>query len=308
MQETKGRSVRLFLVDGSINGVVTAEVINWSGHVVSGARVRLEKLLVREELNRTGVYFLIGQNPDDLDQLMVYIGESDNVKNRLKQHSNDDKKDFWTQTCIVTSKDQNITKAHARYLEARLINIATKIGRAKITNSATPVPKTLPESDVSDMEYFIEQIRLILPVIGFDTLTPQAKAKAIIVDGDLKNSLEIVTFEFSSEKLGIKAFAQEIDGQFIVLEGSITTPNWRQEGNHNLGYAKLQGKLLGNQTIRVSDAGKTAFFTKDTPFSSPSAASAIIVGRADNGRTSWKIKGTKKTYAQWQESKIKNIS
>lgn len=304
MQETKGRSVRLFLVDGTVTGLMTAEVINWSGHVISGARANLEELLVREELNRTGVYFLFGQNPDEIDQLMVYIGESDNVKNRLKQHFSDGRKDFWEQTCIVTSKDQNITKAHARYLEARLIEIATDIGRTKIINSASPIPKTLPEADISDMEFFIEQIRLILPVMGFDTFRPQPKSLSL--DGYQSEISEVITFELISKKLGIRAFAQEVDGGFIVLEGSLASSMWRQEGS-NIGYKKLHTKLIENQSLMTSTDDDTAVFSKDTAFTSPSAASAIIFGRADNGRTSWKIKGTQETYSSWQEKKIGNI-
>ena len=75
--------------------------------------------LRRRELDRTGIYFLTGPDREDSDTLQIYIGESDNVRKRLVQHSKDENKDFWERTCVVTSKDRNITKAHARYLEFR---------------------------------------------------------------------------------------------------------------------------------------------------------------------------------------------
>ena len=114
MNDTTGRSVRLFLVDGNPTGLVTAEIVNWSGHVLSGSRSSLPAFLRRPELDRTGIYFLFGRNPDDPDQPVLYIGESDNVRKRLAQHNKDDAKNFWERTCVVTSKDLNITKAHAR--------------------------------------------------------------------------------------------------------------------------------------------------------------------------------------------------
>lgn len=30
-----GRSIRLFLVDGTPNGLLTAEIMNWTGHVLT---------------------------------------------------------------------------------------------------------------------------------------------------------------------------------------------------------------------------------------------------------------------------------
>ena len=51
----KGRSVRLYLVDGTATGILTAEIINWTGHVLVAPRTRLEAVLDRAELRRTGV-------------------------------------------------------------------------------------------------------------------------------------------------------------------------------------------------------------------------------------------------------------
>ena len=74
MGETTGRSVRLFLVDGSPSGLITAEIMNWSGHVLVGSRSGLKKLLLRPELHRTGIYFLFGRAPEDPDIPIVYVG------------------------------------------------------------------------------------------------------------------------------------------------------------------------------------------------------------------------------------------
>ena len=87
---------------------------------------------------------------------MVYIGESDNVFNRLLQHAKDEKKDFWRLAAVVTSKDENLTKSHSRYLESRLISLTLSAKRATLLNTNSPPLPPLPEADIADMEYFPE--------------------------------------------------------------------------------------------------------------------------------------------------------
>jgi hypothetical protein len=113
----QGRTVRLFLVDGTPTGLITGEIMNWTGHILIAPRSRIGEALRREEASRTGVYFLVGDDPDQPTKTRVYIGEGDSVSNRIKNHVKDESKDFWTKVCLVTSKDTNLTKAHARYLE-----------------------------------------------------------------------------------------------------------------------------------------------------------------------------------------------
>jgi len=304
MTNTVGRSVRLYLVEGTATGLITAEIMNWTGHVLAGARSGLAKFLERPELDRTGIYFLTGRDPEDPDTSMVYIGESDNVRKRLAQHNKDETKVFWERTCVVTNKDLNFTKAHARYLEARLIAIAKEVGRGSLSNGTAPDAATLPEADQSDMEYFIEQIRLVLPVLGFEFLrslpqvSPTARSEASTAP-----TSESPLFELSSPKHGVAASAREVDGEFVVLEGSSARDRWSANQPSGQGYSKLHARLL-DQGRLVADGPGLLRFVADTPFSSPSAASAVILGRADNGRTSWRVSGTGKTYAEWQESQV----
>jgi len=61
----QGRSIRLFLVDGSPNGLLTAEIMNWTGHALTGPRTKLTELVQRPECSRTGIYFLVGPDPEN---------------------------------------------------------------------------------------------------------------------------------------------------------------------------------------------------------------------------------------------------
>ena len=119
-----GKSVRLFLADGTPGGLLTAEIMNWTGHVVAAPRSDLAALLQRPESKRTGIYILLGDDPNSLGGTLAYIGEGDDVSKRLYQHARPEDqggKDFWDRAIVLTSKDTNLTKAHVRYLESRLI-------------------------------------------------------------------------------------------------------------------------------------------------------------------------------------------
>jgi len=306
MSAGTGRSVRLFLVDGKSTGLITAEIMNWTGHVLTGPRTELPKLLARPEVERTGVYLLHGRDPDNPDDLVLYVGESDRVASRLKGHSQDEGKAFWERTCVITSKDQNLTKAHVRYLEARLIGIAKSAARARLTNGTEPPLIVLPEADRSDMEYFIEQIRLVLPVLGLEFLRESPKPSQQPCVSPALPEAEGPVFELTHKKTGISAQAREIDGDFVVLAGSLAVPSWISKAKANAAhsYSKLQQKLMDSGQIQPEEATGLARFTEDVAFSSPSAASAVILGRSDNGRLSWKVQGTQTNYAAWQDAQI----
>lgn len=298
---TQGRSIRLFLVDGSPNGLLTAEIMNWTGHTLTGPRTRLSELVKRPECGRTGIYFLVGPDPDNTARPLVYIGESDDVAKRLKQHNQPELpngkggKDFWERVCLITSKDQNLTKAHVKYLESQLIALAKASGRCGLVNGTAHNYTMLPEADQADMAFFVEQIRTILPVLGFDFLRePAAHPNLEASTYDQPNTSP--PFELTLPKYGIKAQAQEISGDFIVLAGSAAREKWVGTDS---GYKGLFNQLVEDGVLQPG-AANNRVFSKDHSFSSPSAAAAVISGRSANGRTSWTLAKTGETYGSWQ--------
>lgn len=329
-----GRTIRLFLVDGSPTGVLTAEIMNWTGHILSAPRARIVEVLKRTEASRTGVYFLIGSDPADSVQPIVYIGESDNVGERLATHSRDENKAFWETTCIITNKDSNLTKAHVRYLESRLIQIAKRAGLAKLQNGTAPEYGYLPESDVADMEYFLEQLQTLLPALGihFLRLTPQvsytkAGSGPVLMgdcapeEADPEHSAqsrrtfgqdrptayggESPLFEFSDGHATVYAEALEVDGEMIVLAGS--TAREVEAPSLSASVRQFRRQLRESGKLVPSGADGTLKFLEDVAFSSPSAASQAVMATSRNGRTDWKVAGTGETYASWQEAQIAKI-
>ncbi|MDF3310029.1 GIY-YIG nuclease family protein [Rhodococcus sp. T2V] len=306
-----GKSVRLFLADGTPGGLLTAEIMNWTGHVVAAPRSDLAELLKRPETSRTGIYILVGEDPASVGGLIAYIGEGDDVSRRLYHHArpgDQGGKDFWDRAIVLTSKDANLTKAHARYLESRFIALALQASRATLTNATTPPPLALPEADVSDMEYYIAQAKIVLPVLGINIFrsAPSVDAGSPgLFDLDSRRQMSPV-FELHLKKEGLLAKAREIDGEFTVLAGSQTRTQWT--ATQHEGYRRLREKLLQDGTIAMSDDGIMMHFTRAQVFGSPSAAGAVILGRAVNGRTDWRIPDSNMNYGSWQNQGVETTA
>ncbi|KQQ25459.1 GIY-YIG nuclease family protein [Frondihabitans sp. Leaf304] len=296
-----GKSVRLFLVDGTPGGLVTAEIMNWTGHLLAGPRSDLPALLRREEARRTGVYLLLGDAPDSVGGLQVYIGEGDDISTRLTNHARE--KDFWERAVVLTSKDANLTKAHARYLESRFLQIAREAQRSELVNGTAPPLIALPEGDVSDMEYFITQALIALPVLGVNVLrTSVAPTTLTAVPTELPEEKDAGTrFILQNRNEGRIAYAVEKDGEFTVLAGSQV----RTRHNGNGSYVALRDRLERDGTIDT--AAEPAVLTKNQVFASPSAAASIVAGRSANGRTSWLEKQTGLTYGDWQNQNLAEV-
>ena len=166
-------TIKLFLPRGDAKSLRTAEISNWTGKAIAAPRTELDELLQREELDKAGVYILSGSDLLSGSPL-AYIGEAEVIRERLKQHKT---KEFWILAIVFVSKDENLTKAHVRYLENRLLTEAAQVGRCTLEQNQASGSK-LPESDREDMEVFLSHIRQLLPVLGSDLLIPVAQPAA----------------------------------------------------------------------------------------------------------------------------------
>lgn len=299
-----GKQLRLFLVDGTPGGLTTLEITNWTGRLVSAPRLSLPALGQRDETQRPGVYLLLGEDLDAVDGLRVYIGETDEIRARLRQHSDATRgKDFWTRVVIITSKDDNLTKAHTRYLESRLVTIAAGAKRCTLENGTAPSPPPLPEADVSDMEYFIDQLQIALPVLGVNILRGVTEpAQTATPTGESTTS---PVFELAIAKRGIHARAQQIDGEFTLLEGSVVAGSFATNAKYAAStatsyaaYAARHDQLVAEGSIVVN--GTTGTLTRNVTFPSPSSAGAIVSGRSCNGRQAWQTPDGQ-TFGAWED-------
>lgn len=318
MNHTLGRTLRLYLADGSPSGLIVAEILNWTGKVLSFPRTLLPTVLkTREEMGKTGVYFLVGPDPENPYRCEVYVGESDDIAVRLKNHDKDDNKEFCEQVALVVSKDENLTKAHVRYLEARLIEIIRQSGGATLKNGTIGSPVTLPESDKDDMEYFLQQIRVILPVLGLNFLQELPKIETVAFKDqvyDVVEKADSPQFELTFLNGKIQAEAYEAEGQFVVRAGAICRhPDEATKPLFEPRYAyimeDLRSSVSNGTLIEDSTLPKGLVrLTRDKAFKSPSRAASFVCANPMSGPNYWKVKGTGQTYGDWRSSQMASIS
>ena len=292
-----GRTIQLFLVDGVPGGLTIASIHGWTGSVLVGAQSTFARLLARPEVDRTGIYILYGPDPSDALKERAYIGEADSVKERISQSAG--ARVFWERAVVVTTSDEALTKGHVRYLEARLIEMTREAGRVYLDNGNEPSPerRRLPEADRANMEAFLANIRVILPVVGLELLKPMPRAA--VTPGAAVTADE-PKFEIR-HKSGVAATAVEEDGEFVVLKGSQAL---KDAGYQTNTYSELKRELI-ERGILIPD-GKTGSvyeFTAPYAFKSPSAAASTVLDRNANGRTRWKLVGSNRSYHDWQEDR-----
>ena len=266
-------TIKIFLVHGDPKRLRTAELSNWTGKAVAGPRSDFEGVIGREESNSSGIYFLTGNDPES-GKPAVYIGEAEIIRDRIKKHL---ERDFWNQVIYFTSKDENLTKAHIRYLEGKLIEQARQAGRAFVINGQSSSAK-LPESDREDMEVFLEKINQLLPVLGVELL--------VIVTGKGKTDTEKEMLY--CEIKGLKARGHLAPNGFLVLKGSQAVLNERASSQKYPWPLNMRKRLKDEGILSVE--AEHLVFSRDEEFSSPSAAAAVIHGGHANGLTAWRNK------------------
>lgn len=95
----RGKSLNLYLMDGSVNGRVKCTLANWTGLAFKIPRTALDLCRDRKELKQTGVYFLFGKD-EEHDQSVVYVGQAsvrkngEGILNRLQEHNGSPEKDY----------------------------------------------------------------------------------------------------------------------------------------------------------------------------------------------------------------------
>lgn len=270
-----GKAIELFLVNGTAESLITAELSNWNGKAIKIPRTEVSSC-ERDDIKGVGVYFLICQEDDGTDS--VYIGEAENVLDRLTQHLRDfqsgKEKYYWNTAVIFVGRDLN--KALIRYLENRFVEIAKECGRYTVLTKNTYKNTVLKEAQIASMEEFIDNVKILINTLGYKVLVPVPKAND-----------ETIYLYCKGSGASAKGFVSA--GGFTVLEGSTvsdhTVPSLETKGK---SYYNLRNTLIKDGTI--SDR----VFTRDYEFKAPSAASAVILGHTSNGNVDWKTSdGTK---------------
>jgi hypothetical protein len=291
-----GKHIELFLVEGVPGGITTAEIAGWTGHVLAGPRSDLGDLLKRPEAKRNGAYLLLGDDEEALGGARCYIGRTENFINRFRDHSA--KKEFWDRVVLITSKDDSFTEGHWGYLEWRLVELAKQAARATLANGNDPQGRKLSEAQACDMETFLEQLQIVLPVLGVNAIRVRP-----VTTSSQASAAESPVFNLTNAKYKVDARAQQVGDEFSMLKGSRVVGTWAGTGKAEstkrsyASYRARHRRLVADGSIAVE--GETGVLTRDVPFSSPSIAAAVALGRSSNGRIEWKSSDGG-TYGDWE--------
>jgi len=276
MNDKLGISIRVFLAEGTPDGLWIVEKSNWSGVGYVFARSDLKKVGDRAHLSEPGVYVLEGPSDDDAFDRRIYVGESDDCWKRLKNHLGSDDKDFWTRTVVFASKDDNLNKAHIRYLEARLIQLANAAKRVSVANGTAPPLPSLSEADRADAEGFLREMLLILPILRIDAFESVSASAPSQVG-------EYPDLRLSGK--GADGRGQDRPEGFVVFAGSIARGD-EVPSIHPWGSQLRKALVESGVLVPGEDGGFV--FAEDRVFESPSRAAMVLLGRSANGRIEWK--------------------
>ncbi len=264
-----GKAIELFLVNGTADSLITAELSNWNGKAFKIPRTEVSSCN-RDDIKGVGVYFLFCQENDGSNS--VYIGEAENVLERLKQHLKDyqsDKEEYYWNTAVAFV-GHDLNKALIRYLEDRLVKTARDCGRYKVLTKNTYGKTVLKESQIATMEEFIDNIKILIGTLNYNVLTPMPQATPTTHYIYCKGSGASAKGFISSGGLTVLKGSKVSDGTVSSLE------------TYGKTYYKLRMQLESDGTIVDN------IFQKDYEFNAPSAASSVVMGHTSNGNNDWK--------------------
>lgn len=269
MTEYTPKTIQIFLPEGNPRGVRLAEITSRTVLAIQIPRASLTYAGKRSETSSVGAYLLVSH--DENDEIRVYVGEAEDCYKRLTQHNSS--KEFWSQAIVFTSQKQQFTKSHVKYLEWYCLTKIQEAGRATIENATMPSRPYVPEPVVADLIDSFDTIRILTSSLGFPIF----------------ESLRDSTPDSSDKHLYVKTKSADACGEFtdegfVLFQGSRCNPN--VSNSLSSGNLKRRNSLLESGVLKEEE--DYLVITKDHLFSSPSSAGAAVLGRENNGWTTWR--------------------
>lgn len=270
-----GKSIELFLVNGTADSLIIAELSNWNGKAIKIPRIEVSSCN-RDNITQAGVYFLFCKEDDGSDS--VYIGEAENVKDRLVQHLRDyqseKEKYYWSTAVVFIGRDLN--KALIRYLENRFVEIARASKRYLVLTKNTYRNTVMKESQIAVMEEFVDNVKVLINALGYKVLEPFAQVDPS--NDTVDDKLLYITSG------SVNATGKVTAEGFVVFAGA-TLNEKMSVRSLSAGMQKQRQKLFDSSKVN------NLVTTEDILFSSSSAAADFILGYSVSGPRTWKTKG-----------------
>lgn len=297
---TRGKSINLFLMDGTASGRIKCTLANWTGVAYKLPRTELEKCKGREDLSQSGVYFLFGTS-DQTGENVVYIGQAGTRKNgegilyRLQEHKRNPDKDYWTEAVVFTTSNNSFGPTEISYLENRFTNLALTAKRYAVKNGNDPTPGNITEEKESELEEFVDYSKIVMGTLGhrvFETLAEVKHPIEINCNSSVEEDGLLLHMKRKSRKSGqtIEAACKQTTEGFVVLRDSHIELNDSDSIPPGIKEARQKAKVDENGILQ-----------EDILFKSPSYAAAFVIGGHANGLTEWKT-GDGKTLKEIENS------
>lgn len=280
----RGKSINLFLMDGTAVGRIKCTLANWTGVAYKIPRTELDKCKERDDLKQSGVYFLFGTS-DQTGENVVYIGQAGIRKNgegilyRLIEHKRNPDKDYWTEAIVFTTSNNSFGPTEISYLENRFVGMATEAGRYLVKNSNDPTMGNITEEKESELEEFIDYAKIVMGTLGhklFEALAEKSSTPKVKEINDDELTLFMKRNSRKSGKL-IEASCKQTREGFVILKGSLIETIDSESIPPGIKERRLKAKI-----------DKHGILQENVLVNSPSYAAAFVIGGHANGLIEWK--------------------
>ncbi len=269
VKKSKGKTITTYLIDGSPNGIKTIFISNKVCKALVAPRGSIERIKDRAEASQPSLYFLMNE-----DENKIYIGESENFQERIKNHLA--KKSFWNIAITFFSQNNDLTKADVKYLECLAISRIKELNLIDIEeNNQIPNPPNLPEHQRAAIDEFFEDVQFITSFLGYNFFTSIQKHSEKDV--------------YYCKRSGIEAQGVYKDNKFVVLAGSKIS---NKEATSYKLKSHSRADMLQNQKLEII-SDRFLQTKQDIIFNSPSSAASFCLGLSSNGWVDWKEKSGK---------------
>lgn len=285
--KTVGRVVKIFITGQDPRSLRTVELDNWTGVAITGQPEFFKKALEAEVLARSCVYLLIKSGADD-DLPEIYVGESDNFSQRYTSGRFPIAFDTFM---IFTSKDDNLTRAHVRWLENKLWTVLNgNSGKVIVTNANQPSESNLPRADIATMHTYLANMIYVLEALGYDLFSVQERTSAspspaTTTEGNATETdgQSLTLYATLPHRPDDRALLRYENGAYTLLTGSKI--NRVMNGSLPANVRKLRQQLITDGEL--IECGEYLELKRDIPFSKPSPASALVKGHSSTGYRDW---------------------
>lgn len=275
----RGKSINLFLMDGTASGRIKCTLANWTGVAYRIPRTELDKCKERGDLKQSGVYFLFGTS-DQTGENVVYIGQAGVRKNgegilfRLQEHKRNPEKDYWTEAVVFTTSNNSFGPTEISYLENRFCNLATESKRYNVKNENDPTSGNVTEEKESELEEFIDYAKIVMGTFGHRIFEPLADIFPVPAVEPVNADDEPLLFLKTTKA---NARGRRTNEGFVVFKDCIVSVNPTKSCPDTILHLRKQyaERIINN------------VLTEDTLFRSPSAAAGFVTYGSANGLIMW---------------------